>query len=339
VNAPEPTVAAFLERAGLAAPGEKMRLTPLSGGVSSDLWRVELSDRTVCVKGALSQLRVATPWFAPVDRSHVECEWLRRFAPVCPGQIPRVLAEADSRDLFAMEYFPPALYPVWKEQLLSGHVDQQTAQAVGVLLGRLHAAGAKDPGAPSRFATGQNFVALRLDPYLHTTARAHPDLAKQLRRLAATTLAIERTVVHGDVSPKNILAGPHGPVLLDAECAWFGDPAFDLAFCLNHLLIKTIKLPSASANLITATQGLADAYGSHVDWEPRQDLMDRVIALMPALALARVDGSSPVEYLDEIERHTLRRIARGLLCNPPRDLAQLAAWWVAAADPMMTPMP
>jgi hypothetical protein len=27
---------------------------------------------------------------------------------------------------------------------------------------------------------------------------------------------------HGDVSPKNILVGPQGPVFTDAECAWFG---------------------------------------------------------------------------------------------------------------------
>ena len=43
--------------------------------------------------------------------------------------------------------------------------------------------------------------------------------------LAATTAATKRVLVHGDFSPKNLLAGAGGPVILDAECAWYGDPA------------------------------------------------------------------------------------------------------------------
>src|SRR3546814_18931747 len=47
-------------------------------------------------------------------------------------------------------------------------------------------------------------------------------------------------LVHGDVSPKNILVSASGPVFLDAECAVYGDPAFDLAFCTTHLLLKSV---------------------------------------------------------------------------------------------------
>ena len=88
------------------------------------------------------------------------------------------------------------------------------------------------------FANDATFEAIRIEPYLRATARAHPSLAGRFDALAGETLATKRALVHGDVSPKNILKGPHGPVFLDAECAWFGDPAFDLAFCLNHLLLK-----------------------------------------------------------------------------------------------------
>ena len=84
-------------------------------------------------------------------------------------------------------------------------------------------------------------------PYLLATARAHPDRAAALESLAETTARTKFTVVHGDVSPKNILIGPRGPVFIDAECAWFGDPAFDLAFCLNHLLLKCLWVPAAAA--------------------------------------------------------------------------------------------
>ena len=106
------------------------------------------------------------------------------------------------------------------------------------------------------------------------------------------------------------MLGPDGPILLDAECAWFGDPAFDLAFCLNHLLIKRLVVTSAEAALAASFDALATAYLAHVDWEEPSAVEARAATLLPVLALARVDGKSPVEYLDEAQRATLRRMAR-----------------------------
>jgi aminoglycoside phosphotransferase (APT) family kinase protein len=104
-------------------------------------------------------------------------------------------------------------------------------------------------------------------------------------------------LVHGDFSPKNLLIGPAGPVILDAECAWYGDPAFDLAFVLNHLLLKGVWRPQWRARYVTAFAALADAYLGHVRWEPRDAVEARTAALLPGLMLARIDGKSPVEYL------------------------------------------
>ena len=71
-------------------------------------------------------------------------------------------------------------------------------------------------------------------------------------------------LVHGDFSPKNLLIGPAGPVILDAECAWYGDPAFDLAFVLNHLLLKGAWRPQWRARYLDAFAALAAAYLAHV---------------------------------------------------------------------------
>jgi hypothetical protein len=49
---PEP-VLAFLRRAGLARPDETPPAAVLTGGVSSDIWKVELAGGAVCVKRAL----------------------------------------------------------------------------------------------------------------------------------------------------------------------------------------------------------------------------------------------------------------------------------------------
>ena len=132
--------------------------------------------------------------------------------------------------------------------------------------------------------------------------------------------------MHGDVSPKNILLGARGPVFLDAECAWFGDPAFDLAFCLNHLLLKTLWVPSAERELLASFDALTEAYLRGVDWEPAATLEERAAQLLPALFLARIDGKSPVEYLtDDASKNAVRRAARSMLQQPARQARRTSA--------------
>jgi hypothetical protein len=117
-------------------------------------------------------------------------------------------------------------------------------------------------------------------------------------------------------------------VFLDAECAWFGDPAFDLAFCLNHLLLKCLWTPAARAGFLACFDALAEAHLGAVDWEPREALERRAATLLPALLLARVDGKSPVEYLsDERDRATVRRVARRFLKSPVERVGAVAAGW------------
>src|SRR5439155_4673824 len=125
------------------------------------------------------------------------------------------------------------------------------------------------------------FFDIRLDPYLLATARRHHDLAPMLEALVETTRRTKRTLVHGDVSPKNILIGANGPVLLDAECAWWGDPAFDLAFCLNHLLLKCLWNSATHAAFLAAFDALSATYLQAVEWEPRSEIERRAAALLP----------------------------------------------------------
>jgi Ser/Thr protein kinase RdoA (MazF antagonist) len=136
------------------------------------------------------------------------------------------------------------------------------------------------------------------------------------------------------VSPKNILIGPKGPVFLDAECAWYGDPAFDVAFCLNHLLLKCLVHPERRDSYLQAFEAFATAYLDAVRWEPRTDIEARTAALLPALLLARVDGKSPVEYLTQDEdKERVRKAARPLIDKSPAHLQRVVqAWRQAVSD-------
>ena len=138
--------------------------------------------------------------------------------------------------------------------------------------------------------------------------------------------------MHGDVSPKNVLLRGEIPVLLDAECATMGDASFDVAFCLNHLVLKAVHRPDARAALIRSAHTLWNAYVRHVVWESVTGLEARVCALLPALMLARVDGKSPVEYLGDEDRSRVRCTAASLIPTPPSRLIDLLSTLTTAFD-------
>jgi len=324
---------AALRRMALVTAHTDIRFIPLEGGVSSDIYRVEAQGRTLCVKRALPKLKVAADWRAPLDRNHYEVEWMRVAGAIVPAAVPAILGEDAGSGIFAMAWLAPDRHPVWKALLRDGACDPATAAAVGDVLGRIHARTADDDAMAARFRTDDIFEAIRLEPYLSATARAHPDLAPRLDALAGATRRNRRVLVHGDFSPKNLLIGPDGPVILDAECAWYGDPAFDVAFVLNHLLLKGAWQPQWRARYVDVYRALAYAYFERVRWEPTSALAARVAGLLPGLMLARVDGKSPVEYLaTEAARAPVRRFARTLLSAPVEDLEDIAARWLA--DPM-----
>jgi Ser/Thr protein kinase RdoA (MazF antagonist) len=331
-GAPDAQLGRFLVDQQWVRAGERARFTPLTGGVSSDIWRVDLPDgRTICIKRALPKLKVAADWYAPVSRNASEWAWIGFAARHAPAAVPRPLAHDAAAGLFAMEYLAPDVHPVWKRQLLAGEVDPATAAATGRLLALLHLASSRDAALAQVFDTGADFHALRLEPYLLATARVHPALAPALEALAERTAGTRLALVHGDVSPKNILVGPRGPVFLDAECAWYGDPAFDVAFCLNHLLLKCLVRPAERAALRHAFEAFVDAYFGQASFEPRVTLEARAASLLPGLFLARVDGKSPVEYLTaDRDRELVRRAAAPMILRPPTALAEVVARWHAA---------
>jgi aminoglycoside phosphotransferase (APT) family kinase protein len=301
---------------------------PLTGGVSSDIWRIDLPGGPICIKRALAKLRVTADWQAPVERNRFEARWMRAASQAVPHAAPALLGQDEATGTLAMEYLPAERYKLWKTMLRDGVVDVGFAGRVARTLGRIHAATAADPSLVRAFPTDTIFYEIRLEPYLAHTGRAHPDLAERMRSLIETTQRNKHALVHGDVSPKNILSGPDGPVFLDAECAWWGDPAFDLAFCLNHLMLKCLWVPAVRDALLDSFQAMTAAYLPFVGWEPPAALENRAAHLLPALFLARVDGKSPVEYITgDADRDRVRKVARRLLADPPDRLADVARTW------------
>ena len=306
-------------------PRDAISVLPLTGGVASDIALVKTGNFTSCVKFALAQLKVAEAWQAPVHRNKAEYSWLLAASQIVPASVPKLYGRSDREGGFAMEYLSGDQVYLWKTALLAAQPDQGEAPKVGYALGQIHAASTTPNFNTAPFQNRDDFHALRLDPYLLFTSSRHPALAKQLHFLVERLYVSDRVLVHGDVSPKNILFRDKIPVILDAECATMGDASFDVAFCLNHLVLKALHLPQCRESLLGNVLQFWDAYASCVIWEDPTELEARVCELLPALMLARIDGKSPVEYLSDARRALTRRVSVSLIAAPKTTLADFVA--------------
>ena len=284
--------------------------TPLTGGVSSEIYLVEDGERQIVVKRALAKLKVAADWFADTSRNHSEQAYIRYVGAFRPDAMPAIIGSDADAGLFAMAYL--AGFRNWKQVLLAGEADFGLAQQAGALLGEIHAYSWGDSLAQAEFDTMRNFDQLRIDPYLRATAAVHPDLAPVLLAEADRLMESRECLIHGDYSPKNILFRAERLVPLDCEVACYGDAAFDLSFFLNHLFLKGLYHAPQRLNfdglIDAARSGYRAANPQHAD-----GVEVRTACLLPMLMLARVDGKSPVEYLDERRQGIVRGLCQSAI--------------------------
>jgi 5-methylthioribose kinase len=316
----------ILSKLNLAQEDETISIKALTGGVSSNIFLITSEQAQYCLKQALPQLKVAKQWLAPVNRVFAEIDWLQTAAQIAPKAVPKILGIDQASKSFVMQYLGGE-YLNWKAELLAGRVTATVAAQLGNILGRIHSQTALNDELAKRFANDDTFYAIRLEPYLEEAARQHPALSPRLKALIARTQHNPKVLVHGDVSPKNILLGPEGPVVLDAECAWYGDPAFDVAFCLNHFFLKAAHLPGSIVELMQSAQDFLNAYLQEVNWEPVPELEHRISTLLPGLMLARIDGKSPVEYLAAERGATVRKIAIEFLMQDDISFSMIHTRW------------
>ncbi len=284
----------------------------LPGGVASDVRVVQTPEGPVVVKQALGKLKVAADWRSDPARSAVEVAALRVAAELL-GQdaVPRVIDVDVAANAFSMTLIAPRLRN-WKSDLLAGRLDLDTARRAGALLGLLHAGSMRRPELAERFADLTYFNELRIDPFFRRVGARFLELSAHVGRVIAALLSRRSALVHGDFSPKNILADGGDVVLLDFEVTHWGNPRFDVAFLLAHLLLKRARAGAATESFNELARVFLHAYAEHC-----ADLLDaEAIEITGALMLARTDGDSPADYLNDLDADAIRAHARDLLTAP-----------------------
>jgi Ser/Thr protein kinase RdoA (MazF antagonist) len=320
VELTQKNAAQYLQRRGigLTAP----RISELGGGVSNTVLLVEADAGRLVLKQALGKLRVEQDWRADRERIFRESAALRKLAQHFPdGSLPTVVFEDRDNFAFAMTAAPSSSV-CWKERLLGGEIRVETAERVGALLALMASVSWRNEAWEREFGDQTVFDQLRIDPYYRATARKHPDLAPAASRLIEESAARRVSLTHGDWSPKNFLVDGNQVMAIDFEVIHFGDPAFDSAFLLNHLVLKSFHRPQWAGLYAQAAEGFWRKYLSGVPAEAW--IEPATLQHLGWLMLARVDGKSPAEYLrDPVIQERVRRFARDLIVSPPGSVAEV----------------
>ncbi len=315
------TAVEYLQNTGRIPEGTSAHAQALGWGVSNIVMRIDIDGMpSFVLKQARERLRTKALWLSRLERIWIEVAALELLVEILPeGAVPRVLFTSKDDYLFAMTCAPDDSV-VWKEQLLAGEVDAAIGGEAGKILGLIHAGSeghaALAPGGA--FADLSVFEELRIDPFYRTLARAYPDLAPRFDDVIQSLLhPSRRCLVHADFSPKNILVHSQGLTLVDFETAHAGDPAYDLGFFLSHLLLKAVRAYPAYSAIMAMTWAFWEGYFDHGNAYNDTTLTSRTNAHACACALARVDGTSPVDYLNDAQRDVVRRFAIQGIQKPP----------------------
>jgi len=207
----------------------------------------------------------------------------RLLAAALPDNVPRVLFSEPDDFAYAMEHAPLDARP-WKQLLLAGEIDPALARAAGALLRGVHAV-----TVPDSFRERTVFRQLRVDPFYRRIQETHPDLAPAVAPLIEAMETASLALCHGDFSPKNLLVSP-GLTLVDHETCHLGEPAMDVGFFCSHLLLKAVRTPALADGYLGLIREALAGYGD-------EGVITRALPHLGVCVLARVDGTSPVDYL------------------------------------------
>lgn len=327
----------YLRASGRMGRAEAAEVRELAGGVSNVVLLVTLPERgeRFILKQARDRLRVKDEWLCPPERIWREIEVLdvcqRLIAQVGRDStgiacgVPGLLWQDRANYLYAMTA-APGDHQTWKERLLSAgaNPDGRLAIACGRLLAALHGQSWRERAIAAQLADQTYFDQLRLDPYYRQIARVHPHLVPAIARLLESLDRHRLCLVHGDFSPKNLLVWQGHALLIDFEVGHYGDPAFDLGFFLTHLALKSVWAQERAAVYqqlaIDFWQAYRTSLAAVVSVNELASLEARAALNLAGCMLARIDGKSPVDYLNASQRQAVRERACGWLDDPPSSI-------------------
>jgi 5-methylthioribose kinase len=315
----EHSVVPYLRHRGIL--NKDATVETFGGGVSSRVFGIHNHEVDLVLKQALPELKSAITWPADRRRAVNEARAMKTLHTITPNNVPQLM-DVDPEEFTLTMTRSSREFAVWKAELLCGNIEPGIGRELGRILALWHNAGAQNEALRSRFLEDKIFEQLRVWPFYRVIQEKHPSLSLAISGMISQITEEKTTLVHGDFSPKNILVAPgKEPVILDFEAINTGNPVFDLAFLLAHLVCKEVKTDSAEQKESlrkTAIEFLA-SYKKYSEIEVADNLKDHVALI----ALTRVDGVSLVNYLDSSQQERVRSITSRVITSPGADVMDL----------------
>jgi 5-methylthioribose kinase len=315
----EGSVLPYLRKRGLLTGDATVEV--LTGGVSCTVLAIDSAHLSIVVKQALPELKTKAKWVADQRRAIVEANAMRVYHQITPDSVPQLI-DCDPDEFTLTMSRLPSTCTNWKIDMLEGRIHPEMGSELGLILAKWHNAASISDEIKAEFMEDSLFEQLRVSPFYRAVAAVNPNLSSVINQLIAEITQLKITLVHGDFSPKNILATTENrPVVLDFEVAHIGNPVFDLAFLLAHLLCKTVRTTDKGERdllISTATQFLEKYQETS-----KNDVAVSLPRHIALIALARVEGVSPVNYLDESAQQRLVAITKAALLDSDMTFSQL----------------
>jgi 5-methylthioribose kinase len=303
------TVVEYLINKGVIKSVDNPAVEVLTGGVSNVVLAVNTNNQKLVLKQALAQLTVSEKWEADQRRAIVEADALKLFNQLSPDQVPKLIFLDPERFILVLERVPVGS-TIWKADLLAGVINSDVGKKLGNTLATWHHYGQQHPEVKLKFMEDSLFNQLRIDPFYRFVAAKNPQIGVPIKKLINELESDKSTIVHGDFSPKNIMVGMNDEIfILDFEVTHVGNPVFDIAFLIAHLVCKFFRSDDQlHAKLLANT---AAAFVKK--YEKILPISPSVAKHAALIALARVEGKSPVNYLSVEQQRKLQIFTKKIL--------------------------
>jgi aminoglycoside phosphotransferase (APT) family kinase protein len=303
---------AYLRDRGWVGAGP-VHIEALGGGVSNQVLRVATDRTAFVVKQSRPQLRTRDAWYSDLDRIHREQQVMQSLSPHLMGAVPEVLFVDRENYVFAMTAAPEHAVS-WKAELLAGHIDLSIGSRAGSVLTTIHNVSATNADFAAHFSDHTVYDQLRIDPFYRRVQERRREVAAEVGKIIEQMVTVKEALCHGDYTPKNFLVHDGRFTLVDYETAHFGDPTMDLGLFTAHIMLKAARLPSRRHDYRRLAQAFWRGYTQDGCYRPAADLEPRGVQHLGVCLLARIDGTSPVDYVaEEAKRDAVRRIGRSIL--------------------------
>ena len=307
------SVSPYLRRKKIIGQREPVRdIRPVGTGHKNIIYRVATDGQHLIVKQARSWHNTKQRKLLDRKRIFSEKSCLEILAQILPPHIlPEILLE-DRTNYVLVSTAPARDALLWEDELASGRIDLQLASQCGELLATVHNQTADARDLKTIFKDTKAFEQLRIAPLFGELESAFPDVQKAIETHTKNLLKTRRTLVLGDLRPRNVWVNSGRIFLVDFATAHFGNPSFDLAFYATDLCLKAVFNSPQKAAYLEAINVFWSSYFGIATYPRRQGVEMEAVREFACMLLS-VAVPEAENDVDEETKDLIGRIAQNLL--------------------------